>query len=245
MIVNRSLVIQYLFLYAAETGFYVYYARDIVNFYYGQSKAEGLNIFFSELSLSATRVLSDIALCNAVINDSLESFYVYVGLKITIFAKLLIEIPLPHHFRYPFIYYLVPLIAQIIFVAANYDTITRNALWKYYKTIGSSLTLQTAYNLEGIRHIIPYFYTIALLDSLFCFYEAREVVLYKFASLALIAGMIVYLAIIFAWYIRLFEENEIGTLIFDIVRAAIYLPCSLADYLYYGSGLKEIYYRGR
>lgn len=151
MIAERSLIIKYLCLSAAETGLYVYYAHDTLNYYYKKRlRTSILDILFSELSFSATRVLCLVAICDTIINNSLESFYIFIGLKLTIFALILTEIPLPRHFRYAFIYYLIPLIAQIAFVVVHYDGIIRGALWKYYKTVGSSPTLQNAYNVSRI-----------------------------------------------------------------------------------------------
>lgn len=148
MIVQKSLLFQYLVLHVAETGLYVYYAHDILKYYYSQhSTGLILNIYFSELSFASTRVLCILALGNTVLNDSLESFYVFLGLKLIIFILLILEIPL-HHFKYVFLIYMVPLVAQVVFVVVNYDTIIRNALWKYYKSVGSSPTVQNAHNVS-------------------------------------------------------------------------------------------------
>eukprot|EP00866_Antonospora_locustae_P001292 jgi/Antlo1/1292/787 len=95
--------------------------------------------------------------------------------------------------------------------------------------------------MQEVRHVAQYFYVIALLDALCCFYEAREIVLCKLVSLALTAAMIVYMSIVFAWFITDFTENALGLLILDIARALIYLLFSLLDYLHYGTGLKVLY----
>lgn len=148
MIVQKSLVIQYLALSAAEMGLYVYYTYDIIKHYHEQYPGMAINILFGELCISVTRVLCVLALFNTILNDSFESFYVFIGLKLSIVVLLLIDIPLSHSFRYVFIFYLVPLVAQIVFVVVNYDVIIRNALWKYYRSVGSSPTLQNAHNVS-------------------------------------------------------------------------------------------------
>lgn len=151
MTTERSLVIKYLCLSAVETGLYVYYAHDTLNYYYKkQLRTPILDILFSELNFSATRVLCFVAICDTILNNSLESFYIFIGLKLTIFALIFSEIPFPYHIRYTFIYYLIPLIAQIVFVVVHYDNIIRGALWKYYRVVGSSPTLQNAYNVSQI-----------------------------------------------------------------------------------------------
>lgn len=100
-------------------------------------------------------------------------------------------------------------------------------------------------NLEGIEHVVPYFYIVAVLDALFCFYEAREMVLCKLASLVLIVVMITYLSIVFVWFIRQFDQSVESILVLDIARASVYLVFSLIDFTYYGTGLKELYAQDR
>lgn len=66
-------------------------------------------------------------------------------------------------------------------------------LFYVYLVVRFWVFIVTYNSLKVIRHVAPYFYIIAVLDGLCCFYEARDVVLCKLASLVLIVAIIVSL----------------------------------------------------
>lgn len=273
--IDTVLIIKYIYLSILETGFFLLYASDTLENYAESPIEERLTLLYSETTFSITRTLAYIAVCNLIINDNLESLYIFFGLKITLIIFTIFEIGLPG-VRIFFLFYMITILLQLSFIIFYYDKIIRTALWKSYKTLGSNPTLQSAYNVRttmraarflfymylmarfvvfvlGVgysstanRHISPYFYIIPLVESCFCYYEVNESKTLKVISLMMIMWMVVELVFDVIDRVQNFSKIAVSTIFLDLLRAIVYLCCSCLDFYYYGAGLKEYFEsRGR